>query len=653
MANVRGLPAMVAMVAVLVFAAGGAAFAATSGAPAFDQPFDSAPLDTSAWSPNLWGLHTNPPELQYYDSSALSFTGGGLRITTSNQPMGGMAYTSGIVTTRERPAFSYGYFEMRAKLPKGKGIWPAFWLTNDPSTHEIDAFELLGDNPRTVYMTYHRNHSEVYQATYTGPDFSAGYHTFGVDWQPGYIRWYIDGVLRGEYRGTVLPDGLWMAVNTAVGGEWPGSPDASTVFPQYYDVDYVRVYRTMADAIGNRAPTASADSYTTPRNTTLTVPAPGVLANDTDADGDALTCTLVSPPAHGSATLRADGALTYAPERGWRGTDGLTYAVSDGEATAQANVSITVRTPVRRLAGADRYETAARISSDSFPSARSVVLATGSGFADALAASSLAGAMNAPLLLVPPNGLPSCVSNEIQRLGAQEAVVVGGAPSVSPGVEQALRARGLRVERLAGRNRYATAATLARRTLQLTGATRAEAAFVTRGDAFPDALSISSTAYRKRFPVLLVQPRSAPAETIGLLRDARPQETIVVGGPSSVSSGVERQAGAAAGGGTFRIAGSDRYATSAIISRYSIARGWTTAGSVGVAAGTMFPDALSGGPGCGTHGGLLLLTSPGGLPGATASLLRDNASAVTTASVFGGTRSVQAGVESQISEAIR
>jgi len=210
---------------------------------------------SSAWARlTPWNTQYTTGELEYYDADNVSFSDGKMYLTSEERSVGGHSYASGIVTSLNRDKFSYGYFEIRAELPKGQGVWPAFWLTND-STLEIDVFEMLGHKPDRQYMTLHRNDKTIYQGVYNGPDYSAGYHTYAVDWQPTYVHWYIDGVLRASYNHKMPADPLWICLNTAVGGVWPGSPDASTKFPQSYDIDYVRVFDKMpAASLSARSP---------------------------------------------------------------------------------------------------------------------------------------------------------------------------------------------------------------------------------------------------------------------------------------------------------------------------------------------------------------------------------------------------------------
>jgi hypothetical protein len=243
---------------------------------------------------------------------------------------------------------------MRAKLPKGQGIWPAFWLTNDDpdqaKLHEIDAFEMLGNEPNKIYMTYHLSGRQVYQSTYIGPDFSAGYHTFAVDWQPGYIRWYIDGVKRGEYTGTQLSNQLWITANTDVGtvGSWPGAPDATTVFPQNYDIDYIRAYTTKPDPTST--PTADTIAPTVsivaPTNGATVSGAVNVTANASDNVGVSkvefyLDGNLKGTKSSSPYTIGLDSS-TLTPGNHTI----LTKAYDTSNLTAQSQVTISASTAV-------------------------------------------------------------------------------------------------------------------------------------------------------------------------------------------------------------------------------------------------------------------------------------------------------------------
>lgn len=314
----------------------------------------NGPLDTSTWANRTpWNTNYTTGELQYYDPANATFANGMLTLKSEKRAMSGYSYTSAIVTSLKRQKFSYGYFEMRAKLPKGQGIWPAFWLTND-STLEIDAMEMLGHQPNKVYMTLHKNGSQVQGVSKTGPDFSAGFHTFAVDWQPTYVKWYIDGVLSATYSGSMPSDPLYICLNTAVGGAWPGSPDSTTQFPVEYNIDYLRVYNAKPTAPATLM--ANIDTYSVLKDSTLNVPAAGVLANDSNPSGRALNASAVTQPTHGTLEMAADGSFVYRPATSYTGADSFTYRVTDGAASDMNTVSITVRPPAPTVVAKPRVK---------------------------------------------------------------------------------------------------------------------------------------------------------------------------------------------------------------------------------------------------------------------------------------------------------
>jgi len=210
--------------------------------------FDGGEVDTANWTivqrENSWNS-----ELQYYVREDVYIENGCLRLRSQKRTFGSKNYTSGLVYTQYKFYFKYGRFEIRAKLPYGKGMWPAHWmLPNDGDwPPEIDIMENLGHQRNIIYMTNH--YTEVGQRRSSGGyytsnfDFSADFHTYAVEWEADSIRWYIDGVRRFVSTKGVPQEYFYIILNTAVGGDWPGSPDATTVFPQYHDIDYVRVFQ--------------------------------------------------------------------------------------------------------------------------------------------------------------------------------------------------------------------------------------------------------------------------------------------------------------------------------------------------------------------------------------------------------------------------
>ena len=163
----------------------------------------------------------------------------------------GHEYCSGLISSQASFVQEYGYFEIRARVPAGEGLWPAFWLlpAREEWPPEIDVFEILGHRPDKVYMTVHYRDAEgahrYIAHRFYGPDFSQGYHTFAVAWDPTGIVWYVDGVERHRVeQAEAIPSGpFYVIANLAVGGPWPGNPDETTPFPAFFDVDHIRVYR--------------------------------------------------------------------------------------------------------------------------------------------------------------------------------------------------------------------------------------------------------------------------------------------------------------------------------------------------------------------------------------------------------------------------
>ena len=304
----------------------------------FSDEFDGTALNSGRWHTCSWwasstcSIESNA-ELELYTKNNVSVANGVLKLQARKEnavAWNGKTYnyTSGMVSTGGRsgeiPAgftFTYGYMEARVKVPAGQGLWPAFWtLPADYSwPPEIDVMEILGNAPNVTEMHYHYNDaSGAHQGpgkAWTGPDFSADWHTFGVDWQPGSLVWYVDGVERWRFTSSaVTAKPQYLLLNLAVGGNWPGSPNASTPFPSDYLVDYVRVW----DHFGTPG---------TPSPTTTVAPAPATTV------APAPTTTTVAPappPASGSGyagAVAADGPVSY-----WRlgETSGATAADSVG-----------------------------------------------------------------------------------------------------------------------------------------------------------------------------------------------------------------------------------------------------------------------------------------------------------------------------------
>ncbi|MTH54140.1 family 16 glycosylhydrolase [Bacillus mangrovi] len=238
----------------------------------WQDEFTGASIDEGKWNFIQGGGGYGNNELQNYTNRSKNarVEDGSLVIEAHKEPLGGNDYTSAKLTTQNKGDWTYGRYEIRAKLPKGQGIWPAIWMmptdydlySGWPASGEIDIMELLGHAPNEVHGTLHyglpwKNTGEVYRLPQGAKDFSEDYHTFSIDWEPGEFRWYVDGVLYAKQNDWYSKNAnaaapytypapfdrdFFLQLNLAVGGNWPGYPDSTTQFPNRMLVDYVRVY---------------------------------------------------------------------------------------------------------------------------------------------------------------------------------------------------------------------------------------------------------------------------------------------------------------------------------------------------------------------------------------------------------------------------
>jgi len=299
----------------------------------------------------------------------------------------------------------------------------------------------------------------------------------------------------------------------------------------------------------------------------------------------------------------------------------------------------------RRLSGADRYATSATIALERFGKSRNAVLATGEDFPDALCASALAGALDAPLLLTQKASAPASITSALTDLGVDNVWIVGGTGVVSTAVDDQLTAAGMTVmPRVSGPNRYETAKQVAYLVMDIVqsdpeGHWRQEAFFV-RGDEFPDALSVAPHAYAEKIPILLVEPGGVPAATEEAVTFCYINDGHIIGGTGAVSALTATEIGMLLGDAADRWSGVDRYATSATCAAHGVARGWLDFDDLGVATGLAFPDALSGGAASGYYGSPLILTRPTSIDTASHNFLDPRRHEFGGMTVFGGVGAV-------------
>lgn len=232
--------------------------------------FNGTALDASIWShqngdgcPGNCGWGNN--ELQYYTNRPQNFffQDGKLIIEANKETFSGKNYTSSKILTSGKKKIKYGRIDIRAKLPTGQGIWPAFWMMPQddvyggwPASGEIDIMEMVGHEPNRTHGTVHygtgwndRKNISKSTTTTTGT-LHDKFYVYSLEWKENEIKWFLDGNLfatltKADLAGYNYPfnEYFYLIFNLAVGGNWPGSPNAATYFPQWLIVDYVRVYK--------------------------------------------------------------------------------------------------------------------------------------------------------------------------------------------------------------------------------------------------------------------------------------------------------------------------------------------------------------------------------------------------------------------------
>ncbi len=234
----------------------------------FADEFDAPKIDDSVWTACYWWdvdgcSNEGNNELEWYLPRQRFIRDGALVLRASERSVDASngktyPYRSGMVTSG-RPtddfvndpgfAFTYGFVEARLKSPVGQGLWPAFWLL--PVTHEsrpeIDIFEVLGHAVDTYELHFHTHDDDgervSFGSEYTNSELQEGWHVVAVHWTPDEIVWFIDGVERWRVEEFTPDEPLYLLLNLAVGGDWPGAPDEDTEFPADFEIDYVRVWQ--------------------------------------------------------------------------------------------------------------------------------------------------------------------------------------------------------------------------------------------------------------------------------------------------------------------------------------------------------------------------------------------------------------------------
>jgi beta-glucanase (GH16 family) len=254
----------------------------------WSDEFDGDSLDAALWSYQTgtgteygldrWGNN----ELQYYKEENVSVADGFLTITAKRENIETSQFTSGRIRTIDKGDWTYGRFEFRAKMPEGQGLWAAIWMLPTDEAYggwaasgEIDIMEYLGSDTTKVYGTIHyggqwpNNKSTGTEFVTTGAAFQEDFHIFALEWEEGKLRWYVDGepfqnLTSGWYSSAAsfpapFDKRFHLLINLAVGGNWPGSPDLSTHFPQELVIDYVRVYENASAGLREKSARVALD----------------------------------------------------------------------------------------------------------------------------------------------------------------------------------------------------------------------------------------------------------------------------------------------------------------------------------------------------------------------------------------------------------
>lgn len=257
--------------ALLTFSVIGTVFAFSNTVKAADNyelvwsdEFNGNYLDTNTWNYEIgtgsWGWGNN--EQQYYTDRNIKVSNGTMKITAKREDYGGMKYTSSRITTKNKKNFKYGKIEARIKMPKFKGVWPAFWMLGAnqdsvgwPKCGEIDIMEAINDE-NLVYGTLHWFNDPGNNNADSGSSVAVAdrteYHVYGVEWTADKLRWYVDGKV---YRTMDVSNDSFSEVrkeyfvifNMAIGGQWPGYNIDETAFPSTMEVDWVRAYKKVEE----------------------------------------------------------------------------------------------------------------------------------------------------------------------------------------------------------------------------------------------------------------------------------------------------------------------------------------------------------------------------------------------------------------------
>jgi len=233
--------------------------------PVWVDEFDNQnnKLDSTKWTMQTGGEGWGNNELQYYtDGDNIKIDSGVLKIIAKNETIKNNNYTSSRIITRNKAGWKYGRFEIRAILPSGKGVWPAFWLlpdlkrnSSDIENGEIDIMEFVGFEPDVIHFSVHTKFNNSILGNEKAErikikNASCKFHTYRMDWTPYGIRGYVNGKKYFEYLNNGKGHKYWpfdekffLIINLAIGGDWGGLKGIDkNIFPATMEIDYVKIY---------------------------------------------------------------------------------------------------------------------------------------------------------------------------------------------------------------------------------------------------------------------------------------------------------------------------------------------------------------------------------------------------------------------------
>ena len=232
---------------------------------AWSDEFNDVAINTNNWNYDIGGSGWGNHELEYYTNSTNNsyLSNGKLVIEARQDTIGSNNYTSARMNTSGKQSFKYGRIDIRAKIPVSHGMWPALWMLGSnistspwPACGETDIMELIGSSPNRVVGSIHWAQADGSSGTVNNAyflnsgDFSQQFHVFSLIWRMNYVQIIVDGIPYMTATNSNITSGTWpfnapffFILNVAVGGDWPGPPDSTTIFPQRMYVDYVRVFQ--------------------------------------------------------------------------------------------------------------------------------------------------------------------------------------------------------------------------------------------------------------------------------------------------------------------------------------------------------------------------------------------------------------------------